>query len=168
MISRITKAAMAGIHGVKATVGTPTKDSVGTGAGGDQRLPNEATIVSRALKMTMRWVRTVSATVATSRVNIDETCAAIERNLPKRSQFAGGGSEFRRQVQRTETVFAKTKPIYNHARSQRPSRRDGARPSGNHFCENEANLPRRKFTANVFVCFCSFPSFAPAMTIGRS
>jgi hypothetical protein len=125
MISRILKAAMVGIHAVKATVGILTKDSVGTGVRVDRELPNEATIISRALTMTMRSVRAVSATVATSRVNLAETGDRVERNPPKRSQFAGSRNVFRSKAQRSETVFAKTKPICLNARSHRTSRPEG-------------------------------------------
>jgi hypothetical protein len=125
MISRILKAAMVGIHAVKATVGILTKDSVGTGVRVDRELPNEATIIPRALTMTMRSVRAVSATVATSRVNLEEAGARIERNLAKRSQLPEAGMNSDRECSDRKPFFAKTKPIYLNARSHRTSRPEG-------------------------------------------
>jgi hypothetical protein len=160
---------MVGIYAVKAAVGTPTKHYVETGARVDRKLPNEATIISRALTITMRSVRAVSATVAASSVSLAETGARIERNLAKRSQLPEAGMNSVRECSDRKRFFAKTKPICHDARSQRTSRpeaidhckpffaktkpicgdtrshrtsrRDGARPSGNDLCENEANLP---------------------------
>jgi len=88
---------MVGVHALKAMVATPSNDREGTGARVDRKLPNEATIISRVLKMAMGWFEAVGAMVATP------------INDP-------GGD---RSSRRSKT--SKPKPIYLNARSHRTS-----------------------------------------------
>ena len=105
---------MSGVQEINAMVATPSNDLEGQALASIEKLPNEATIISRLLKMTMGGVGAVETTVKPHDSDMrEETQAAVE--IAKRSHTIlsgvprvaiGGIHAVKTMVGRTATTLA--------------------------------------------------------------
>jgi hypothetical protein len=144
----------------------PSTTLEGTVARVGRKLPNEATIISRLLELTMRWVRAVRLRVTTPRLNRE----GIRRWLRSKSAKTKPICCWKRKAFFStrgdrKTVFAKTKPICCWKRNEFRSTCGGRNPISRKRSQltfthaHSARLSGLPFVS--FVPFCKWSALIP-------